>query len=990
MPVSQTNETALENCIERSLLNNARYEKGIPADFDRTFTIDREKFWRFLTTTQPEELEKLSDRPDWQRLILERLDRKIKKDGILSVLKKGLAIDSAHLTLLYSQPYTTTNPKIQENFDRNIFSITRQIHYSQTEAALSIDLVLFLNGIAIATLELKNPWTNQTVYHAKKQYKTDRDPREPLLQFARCIVHLAVDTDEVWMTTKLDKANTYFLPLNKGHNFGKGNPPNPTGHRSAYLWEDLLTRSSLTNIIEHFAILSGSDRTLLTQKSLYFPRYHQLDVVRQLLTHAKTHGTGQTYLIQHSAGSGKSNSITWTAYQLIELHAPGKDNPLFDSVIVVTDRRVLDKQIRDNIRDFSQMKNIIAAATSSSELKTALETGKRIIITTIQKFPFIVEGIEDLSDRNFAIIIDEAHSSQSGQAADKMNATLGSDNEEPEDLQDKILKAMDGRKLGKNASYFAFTATPKNATLEKFGHKNPDGKFVPFHLYSMKQAIEEGFILDVLATYTTYRSYYEIQKSIQDNPLFDTTKAQNKLREKVESDYKTIATKAEVMITHFTAQVWKPKKLKGHAKSMIVTRNIEAAIRYFLAIRKILSRENLPFDAIVAFSGKKTVDGIEHTEDSLNGFPSNDIPKQFKEDKYKILIVANKFLTGFDEPLLHTMYVDKKLQFVVAVQTLSRLNRCNDKMGKTDTFILDFYNTVDEIKKAFDPFYTSTSLNQPTDINILHDLKESLDGLGVYEWDEVEQFNDRFFSNADADQLSPLIDIAADRFSHELELEEETKIDFKIKTKQFVKIYAQMACIIPYNNIYWEKLYWFLKFLIPKLIVKDPERDQLDELLNSVDLSTYGLERVKLNYAIDLDSAASELAPQNPNPRGYRGDTPQQDPLDEIITTFNDRFFSGWDATPKEQRVKLVNIMRHITRNPNYTDQVINNQDEQNRRIALEQIIPQAINQERRRELDLYKHYASDPEFKQAFDASIMQILLQTNSQQLEKLLDSA
>jgi len=880
--------------------------------------------------------------------------------------------------------------------------VTRQVHYSDTDPGLSVDMVLFLNGIAIATIELKNPWTHQTVYHAREQYKNDRDPREPLFQFARCIVHLAVDTEEVWMTTKLDKGNTYFLPLNKGHNHGKGNPPNLLsngmgGHKTAYLWEDLLTRHSLTNIIEHFAIIPGDARTPLAKKFLFFPRYHQLDVVRQLLTHAKTNGVGHKYLIQHSAGSGKSNSITWTAYQLIELYAPGADLPLFSSVVVVTDRRILDKQIRDNIKNFSEVKNIIAHAESSADLKTALETGKRIIITTVQKFPFIVAGVEDLSDRNFAIIIDEAHSSQSGQAADKMNMAFGSEDEEPEDTQDKILKAMEGRKLSKNASYFAFTATPKNATLEKFGHQTPEGKFVPFHLYSMKQAIEEGFILDVLANYTTYRSYYEIQKSITENPLFETAKAQRKLREKVEGHYQTISTKADVMVSHFLESVWKPKKLKGHAKAMVVTRNIESAIRYFFAIREILKRENAPFGAIVAFSGKKAlkknnedeIGGIEYTEDSLNGFPSKDIPDRFKTDDYKILVVANKFLTGFDEPLLHTMYVDKKLQSVLAVQTLSRLNRCNNKMGKTDTFILDFYNTVEEIKTAFDPFYTATSLSQATDVNILHDLKEALDEVGIYEWDEVAAFNELFFNSAPADQLSPIIDIAADRFNTELELEEEAKIDFKIKAKQFVKIYGQMACIMPFNNIHWEKLHWFLKFLIPKLLVKDPQQDQLDELLNSVDLSTYGLERVRLNEAIALEDSASELDPQNPNPRGYRGEDPQQDPLDEIIAAFNDRFFSGWDATPQEQRVKFLNIARHVIQNPNFQAQVVNNQDEQNRRIAMEQFIQQAINKERRRELDLYKRYASDPEFKRAFDASVMNLLTRMNPDQLDDLLSA-
>ncbi|TVP60849.1 MAG: type I restriction endonuclease subunit R [Nodularia sp. (in: Bacteria)] len=979
--VSKTNESALETCIETALIERAGYEKGNPADFNRKIAIDEEKFWRFLETTQPEELAKLQDRPNWKNLILERCDRKIKKDGILSVLKKGLSIDNAHLTLLYSQPYNDTNQAVTENFQKNIFSITRQVHYSQKDPALSIDIVLFLNGCAIATIELKNPWTNQTVYHAKKQYRENRNPQEPLLQFARCLVHFAIDTDEVWMTTKLDREKTYFLPFNEGFNFGKGNPPNPKGHKSAYLWETILTRPIFTNIIEHFAILIPSDsKTPLIEKNLFFPRYHQLDVVRQLLTHAKTNGTGQTYLIQHSAGSGKSNSITWITYQLIELYAQNADSPLFDSVVVVTDRRILDKQLKDNIKDFSQVKNIVAHATSSKDLKIALEKGKKIIITTIQKFPFIIEGIEDLSKNTFAVIIDEAHSSQSGKAADNLNIALGkAEEEDEEDLQDKILKAMDGRKLSKNASYFAFTATPKNATLEKFGQPTPEGKFTPFHLYSMKQAIEEGFILDVLANYTTYKSYYEIKKSIQDNPNFNTTQAQKKLRAYVEGNKQTISTKAEIIVNHFITQVWQPKKLKGEGKAMVVTRNIEAAIRYFFAIRDLLTQANVPFQAIIAFSGKKTIDGIEYTEEIINKFPSKDISDEFKKSDYKILVVANKFLTGFDEPLLHTMYVDKKLQSVTAVQTLSRLNRCNAKMGKQDTFILDFHNTVSDIQTAFDPFYTATSLSEPTDINVLHDLKEALDEVGVYEWSEIEQFNELFFNNVEAENLSPIIDIAVARFSSELELEAASKIDFKIKAKQFVKIYGQVACMIPYNNLQWEKQYWFLKFLIPKLAVKNPEQEQLDQLLESVDLSTYAIERTKLNYSIKLDNSESEIDPQNSNIRGYQSEAPQQDPLDEIIAAFNNRFFTDWEATPEEQRVKFINIAQHVIENPDFQNQVLNNPDTQNRRLALEKLIKQAINKERKHELELYKRYASDPDFKTAFDATITQLLAQIN-----------
>ncbi len=1049
---SKTNEQALEALIEKALTGACReeqlardgkpplkegpgpifgphagYEAGHPQDFNREFAIDEAKFWNFLEATQRAELDKLRDRPNWQRLVLERLNRKIKKDGMLAVLKKGLAIDDAELTLLYALPFNDANPAVTARFQQNIFSVTRQVHYAQSDPSLSVDMVIFLNGLAIATVELKNAWTQQTVYHAKQQYMEDRDPNEPLFNFARCLVHFAVDTDEVWMTTKLAGKSTFFLPFNKGYKHGKGNPPNTGneedendttsgGHKSAYLWRDVLTRASLATIIQHFVLLEGERKDPLAKKTLIFPRYHQRDVVRKLLNHTREHGSGQRYLIQHSAGSGKSHSITWTAFQLIELYrtaTPPQPSPawggsndlvddetvpppnwgrlgggrvdtrIFDSVVVVTDRRILDKQLRDNIRDFSEVKNIVAHAERATDLKSALESGKRIIITTIQKFPFVVNGIEDLSDKTFAVIIDEAHSSQGGQAADKMNMSLGmsnndgtaDDDEEPEDNQDRILRVMEGRRQGPNVSYFAFTATPKNSTLEKFGVRQPDGSFKPFHLYSMKQAIEEEFIMDVLANYTTYRSYYEIQKSVQDNPLFDTLKAQKKLRAYVEGHKETINTKAEIMVTHFMTNVVAQKKLKGKAKAMVVTRNIRTAIHYYFAIRDALTRVNAPFKILVAFSGKKMVDGIEYTEDILNGFPGKDIADQFESDDYRILVVANKFLTGFDEPLLHTMYVDKKLQGVLAVQTLSRLNRANKKMGKIDTFVLDFFNSVEEIKAAFDDFYTATSLSQPTDVNVLHDLKEALDDPGVYEWHEVEEFNERFFSGVPADQLSPLIDVAAARFNEELGLENEEKIDFKVKAKQFVKVYGQVACLIPFNNVRWEQLHWFLKFLIPKLVVKDPNQEQLDELLESVDLSTYGLERVKLSVAIGLDASDAELDPQNSNPRGYHGEEVQKDPLDEIIRAFNERWFTGWDATPEEQRIKFIKIAEFIRNNPAYQTQVVNNPDEQNSRLALEQFIQQAINQVRKSDLDMYKMYATDPDFKRAFDGTIMRIL---------------
>lgn len=985
--VSQTNEAALETHIENALAKDG-YCIGNPADFDREFALDGKLFWQFLEVTQPKELAKLKDRPNWQRLLLERLNKKIKKDSVLAVLKKGLDIDDAHFDLLYRLPYNDLNPEVAANFAANIFSVTRQVHYSQglgsSDTFKSVDMVLFVNGLAIATLELKNPWTGQNVHNAIKQYRTDRDPREPLFEFGRCLVHFAVDPDEAYMCAQLAGNDSNFLPFNKGFNFGKGNPVNPKGHKTAYLWDDILPRRSLTNIIEQFAkfTVEKDKKTRKERKALFFPRYHQLDVVRGILADAKQHGVGQTYLIQHSAGSGKSNSITWLSYQLVELYDPAGSANVFDSVVVVTDRRVLDTQLKDNIKLFSETKNIVAHCESALELKYNLELGKKIIITTVQKFPFIVDGIGELSDRNFAVIIDEAHSSQSGVAADKVNETLtGNSDEEPVDVQEQILAAMAARKMSRNASYFAFTATPKPATLEKFGRQGPDGKFYPFHLYSMKQAIEEKFILDVLEKYTTYKSYYEVQKSVEENPLFDTAKAQKKLKAFVEASPRTIEVKAKIMVDHFMSNVWQAKKLKGKAKAMIVTRNIECAIRYFFAIRTSLQEANAPFKALVAFSGEKTVDGIKYTEDGINGIAARDLPEEFEKDDFKILVVANKYLTGFDEPMLHTMYVDKKLQGVLAVQALSRLNRCNWKLGKTDTFVLDFYNTVDDIKAAFDPFYTATTLSEPTDVNVLHDLKDVLDNFGIYDWSEVTTFNEKFFASAEAEELHPIIDVVVARF--EADLDDEQRIDFKIKAKQFVKIYAQVAAIIPFNNVNWEMLHWFLKFLIPKLKVKDLDQDKLDELLNSVDLSTYGLERSRLETKIGLDTSETELEPQNPNVRGGHFGDGDRDPLDEIVRAFNERHFAGWEATPEEQRVKFINIAKHVMNHADYKAQVEDNPDTQNRQLALERLIQQAISVERRRELDLYKRYASDPDFKRAFDASVSRLLASATSETL-------
>lgn len=1007
---SQTNEQALEAAIEKILTGSSSEELaatgttvdqvnenelyrtgkgffiGQPQNFNSQFALDEQFFWDFLQATQNEELEKLKKQSDWKLKILNRFDRIIKKYGVLHLLRKGLEVDDAHFTLLYQLPLASSSKTVRDNFEKNRFSVTRQLRYSTENPREEIDLVLFINGIPIITMELKNHWTGQNAkLHGQHQYKTQRDIKQPLLNFARCIVHFTADTEEAYMTTKLNGKSTFFLPFNKGNKNGKGNPelpPGETGHRTNYLWKEVFGRESLANIIQHFVRLDGKRKDPLQTKTLFFPRYHQLDVVRRIIDHASENGVGQTYLIQHSAGSGKSNSITWAAYQLIETYpknesvpgSRGPEHPLFDSVIVVTDRRLLDKQIRENIADFSEVKNIVAPAYSSKELRESLEQGKKIIITTIQKFPFIIDGISDLSEKRFAVVIDEAHSSQSGSAHDSMNTAMGQQaNEAGEDdvtdAQDKIVQAMQSRKMRGNASYLAFTATPKPITLEKFGVQQEDGTFKPFHLYSMKQAIEEGFILDVLANYTTLRSYYEIEKSIEDNPLFDATKSQKKLRAYVEQHQTTINTKAEIILDHFIPKIINTKKLKGKAKAMVITQSIASAIRYYNALSRIIAERGSPFKIAIAFSGEKTVDGIEYTEAGMNGFAEKDTRDRFDTDDYRLLVVANKYLTGFDQPKLCAMYVDKKLQGVLAVQALSRLNRAANALGKKteDIFVLDFFNTTEAIKDAFDPFYSATSLSSATDVNVLHELKDALDDVGVYEWTEVEEFTGKFFQKVDAQELSVIIERAAERFKNDLDLEDDDKADFKIKAKQFVKIYGQMAAILPFEVLNWEKLFWFLKFLIPKLPIRDVDEDGLDELLEAVDLSTYGLERVKLNEAIGLDDTESDVDPQNPSPRGAYGSEEEKDPLELIIKSFNERWFQGWEATPEEQRMKFITLTKSIQQHPDFEMKVAQNSDEQNRDLALWKILNEEIAKDRKKGLDFYRLYAKDDAFKMAF-----------------------
>ena len=701
-----------------------------------------------------------------------------------------------------------------------------------------------------------------------------------------------------------------------------------------------------------------------------------MDVVSKLSSDVAKVGVGRTYLIQHSAGSGKSNSITWLAYKLIEVcpdsmgavRAKALDLHLYDSAILVTDRKVLDKQITGNVVAFGKSDKIVAHADSSRELKKAIEEGKRIIITTIQKFPFICDSIADVSDRNFAIIIDEAHSSQSGIAADKLNASVQKDADQDGGDTDELLsKLMRDRKMSSNCSYFAFTATPKKETLERFGSRDLEGKFHPYHLYSMKQAIEEGFILDVLTNYTTYKSYYELSKSIEDNPLYDKKRAQKALRRYVEREPKTIKAKAEIMLTHFDAKMFRNHKLKGKAKAIVVTKDIKSAISYYQALCDIKREKNLPYNILIAFSGSKNIGGREYTESQLNGFSDAKTAEEFDKDENRVLVVANKYITGFDQPKLAAMYIDKPLDGVLAVQALSRLNRSAPELGKLseDLFILDFYNTTEDIKEAFDPFYTATTLSEATDVNILHQLKTTLLSFGVFDMEEVNSFIALFVKGAPADQLAPIIDKAADRFNNEIEWPENGKADFKMKCKQFVKVYSRVAAIMEYEVVDWEKLFWFLRLLIPQLIVTDPGQDDIKDLLDSVDLNTYGLRRTALNEHIVLDAGEATIDPLKPSmvSAGQEEDL-VLDPLDKIIQEFNEHWFKGWDATPEDQKEKLISITKAVAGDSEYQKLIVGNPDKQAVDTAMIGIIDRIIRDKRKSDMSLYCAYQLNEDFK--------------------------
>jgi len=948
---------------------------GLPDDYDREYCVDIGQLLAFLVETQAQAFDslQLEDDGPTRRKFLARLQGEISRRGTIDVLRHGIKHGPHTLDLFYSTP-SPGNAKAAERYAANRFSVTRQLRYSRDEAQRALDLGLFINGLPVATFELKNSLTKQTVEDAVQQYQRDRDPRERLFEFGRCVVHFAVDDHEVRFCTHLKGKASWFLPFNLGWNDGAGNPPNPDGIKTDYLWKRILTRDGLTDILENYAqVIETKDQKTGKKKAVQiWPRFHQLDVVRRLLADVRANGAGKRYLIQHSAGSGKSNSIAWLAHQLIGLE---KDLPsralrqageatVFDSIIVVTDRRILDQQIRDTIKHFAQVGATVGHAEHSGDLRKFIAEGKKIIISTVQKFPFILDEIgSEHRGRRFAIIIDEAHSSQGGRTSAAVSVALSTAGAEEDDetLEDKINRLMEAKKLLPNASYFALTATPKNKTLEIFGapEPQPDGpvKHRPFHSYTMKQAIQEGFILDVLKHYTPVESYYKLVKKVEGDPEFDTKRAKKKLRRYVESHDHAIRLKAEIMVDHFHEQVLALNKIGGEARAMVVTTGIERAIQYYHAIRDYLVERKSRYKAIVAFSGEHEYGGARVSEASLNGFPSGQIADKIQEDPYRFLICADKFQTGYDEPLLHTMYVDKVLSGIKAVQTLSRLNRAHPK--KHDVFVLDFMNDADTMQMAFADYYRTTVLAEETDPNKLHDLQAALDGYQVYAAPQVDEFVTLYLGGADRDRLDPILDTCVADYREQLD--EDGQVDFKGKAKAFLRAYGFLSSILPYTNAEWEKLSIFLTFLVPKLPA--PVEDDLSKgILEAIDMDSYRVEK-QAAVRIQLPDTNAEIEPV-PTTGGGHTLEPELDRLSNILKAFNDQFGNiPWSDADRVHKLITEDIPNRVAADQAYQN-ARQNSDRQNARIEHDKALARVMTAVLKDDTELFRQFADNDSFR--------------------------
>lgn len=914
-------EKGLETIIVEYLRDKQGYEQGVSDDYKKQYGVDTERVKRFILSTQKDKTIATGCFANGteERKFFTRLSAELTRRGVSDVLRKGFRYISELFDMYYPIP-SELNPTAKEYYEKNIFCVTRQLFYSANNTD-SIDVMLSLNGLPIMTMELKNHYTGQTIENAIKQYQNDRNPKDDtsalLLMKKRCAVHFAVDDDLIMMCTELCGKSSWFLPFNKGVNGGAGNPVNPTGIRTSYLWEDVLGKRSLSDILENYAQVVKKKKTVKDKKTgkkketerelVIWPRYHQLDAVRRMLDATRRGGVGQKFLIQHSAGSGKSNSITWLAYQLVGLL--DGTAPMLDSVIVVTDRVNLDSQIRDNINAFKRLKNIVEWADSSATLKDALKDGKKIIITIVHKFQYILETIgTDLKNKKFGIIIDEAHSSQNGSLSAKMNMGLsGNVATDSDDLEDKLNAIIEGRKMVKNANYYAFTATPKAKTLEMFGtpYTKPDGETEhrPFHEYTMKQAIEEGFIMDVLKNYTTYASFYKIVKTVEDDPEFDKKQAQKKLRAWVERQPETIHQKAAIIVNHFHTMVIDKGKIGGDARAMVVTSGILRAIDFYYEINRLLEERKSPYKAIVAFSGTKEYDGKQVTEADINAFPSKDIEDNMEEDPYRILVVANKFQTGYDQPLLHSMYVDKMLTDVMAVQTLSRLNRCHPK--KIDTFVLDFANDEETIKAAFQKYYKTTILSKESDPNKLNDYISAIEETNIYTDDEVEALNTKYWKGVGRQELDPIVNLAVERFKA---LDGNRQISCKSSIKGFLRTYPFIAAVTSYKSLEWEKLNTYFMLLVHKL-PKLKDEDFTLGLIEAIDLDQMQVTRLG-DAKIALENTDAEIDPI-PLENGKGGKSEHEmTKLSDILELFNGINWQNIELA-KQQLDELPNKMKN-------------------------------------------------------------------------------
>lgn len=933
--MSNYKEIAFEQFIEQQLIKLHQYRKrNSRTDYDKKLAFDSELVLDFLRKSQKDKLEKhieLHGAMTEQKL-LERLDEEISSRGLLDVFRGGFEDRGTKFEMAYFQSDSSFNAGVQQLYESNIFSEIRQLKYSEKNEN-SIDIVLFLNGLPIFTVELKNQMTGQNVKNSINQYKSDRDPNEKLLSNMRTLVHFAIDTDLAYMTTKLAKNQTRFLPFNKGNNDGAGNPINPDSHRTVYMWEDVWTRSSVMELIGKFMTTAKKEREnnygkKVIEKFYIFPRYHQRDAVRNIVESARLNGTGRNYLIQHSAGSGKSNTIAWAAHRLGELFNSDGDKKIFDTIIIITDRRVLDKQLRDTVEQFSQVRGVVKQITEGSkQLKEALENGEKIITTTLQKFSVIMDVVGELPGKHFALIIDEAHSSQSGEGSKAVRKTLNAgdlndavreddDSREPDDqdIVNKIALAEQKARLARNStiSIFAFTATPKAKTLEIFGDKQPDGRFAPFSLYTMKQAIEEGFILDVLQNYTTYRSYFEIVKTWQqDDKEYEKKKAQKLLYGYVDKHEHAIKLKTHTMVDHFHQHI--AHLIDGQAKAMIVTKSRLHAVRFKQAFDVYLREIGVPYKALVAFSGVVIDDGKEFTEASMNGFSESHTVKEFEKIDSRFLIVANKYQTGFDQPLLSVMYVDKKLGGVNAVQTLSRLNRTTP--SKDETFVLDFVNETDDILGSFQPYYTTTILSEETDQNLLYDLKRDIMQFKIFSIGEVEGFATEYYLNAAHDKLNRSLDVVVSRAE---EMNGQELKELKSKISDYLKRYGFVSQVLLFEETFFEKLFIFLKMLQRKLPVSKEELPV--EILKQININSMKILK-KGTMNIGLVNEPGVLDPMGDG-SSIIDDIPEIDLLSHIVKDVNEKY--GTDFTA-DDRVIADRLSKKLMVNENLEGSINNN-----------------------------------------------------------------